>query len=594
MGSALSQTKSARFLPKLADQSAEWRHVQNELQAGKKLVKLFYGLTSYSPLGSGDAHERVIKAIFKAAGWDLTDERFLQLQGLVAAFPLSLADGLADDMLRLKRMRTMLSTTAANIAPMQGEYLGRTVPHLLLVGRRGQPFWWSPFENGAGNHNIAICGKSGSGKSVLLQELCAALRGAGAKVVVIDDGRSFEHSVKLQGGRFVEFTLAAGFSLNPFSMVDDARAQADEDYRLDCFAMIKAIIGQMARHDDKPSDTERGLIDRAVTTVWDTLGSGGSIDDIAGALEQGGGELGVNLATAIAPYCRGGSYGGFFSGQASSTNSGAGANYADVNPAVARNYTWHVLKKSAFFSPNGTFDRDLAEYAMTLIGTVIYVPPKDEEPGKFVPFAGDASSTLVTALLDGTQGQTVRVFACDEPDQCLNPAFRDMSLSSAQAIRPRVAALIGSMVAAIRSDTAIGDAEKELLQVASVPLYKILTVQAAYGRGMATDDRDTLAEITSIDLLYAVLDRIVSEAGRSMASFIAADEAKLAIWRAQVAEVRSSLAQRQATGQAKVSAIMQIIEKTAMIENMLAASMSPSMAASLDWSRALQSRSIVP
>jgi hypothetical protein len=30
---------------------------------------------------------------------------------------------------------------------------------------------------------------------------------------------------------------------------------------------------------------------------------------------------------------------------------------------------------------------------------------------------------------------------------------------------------------------------------------------------------------------------------------------------------------------------MQIIEKTAMIENMLAASMSPSMAASLDWSR---------
>ncbi|MBU0773992.1 MAG: conjugal transfer protein TraH, partial [Alphaproteobacteria bacterium] len=31
-----------------------------------------------------------------------------------------------------------------------------------------------------------------------------------------------------------------------------------------------------------------------------------------------------------------------------------------------------------------------------------------------------------------------------------------------------------------------------------------------------------------------------------------------------------------------------------LIENMLAASMSPSMAASLDWSRALQSRSIVP
>jgi conjugative transfer pilus assembly protein TraH len=39
---------------------------------------------------------------------------------------------------------------------------------------------------------------------------------------------------------------------------------------------------------------------------------------------------------------------------------------------------------------------------------------------------------------------------------------------------------------------------------------------------------------------------------------------------------------------------MQIIEKTAMIENALAASMSPSMSAALDWSRGLQSRSIVP
>lgn len=168
--------------------------------------------------------------------------------------PLTLADGLAKDMVRLKRMKTLLSTTAANIAPMQGEYLGGNVPHLIFVGRRGQPFFWSPFENDAGNHNVAICGKSGSGKSVLLQEMCAALRGAGAKVVVIDDGRSFEHSVKLQGGHFVEFTLKAGFCLNPFSMIDGSRAEEDEDYRLDCFGMVKAIIAQMARHSAPLSD----------------------------------------------------------------------------------------------------------------------------------------------------------------------------------------------------------------------------------------------------------------------------------------------------------------------------------------------------
>ena len=281
-------------------------------------------------------------------------------------------------------------------------------------------------------------------------------------------------------------------------------------------------------------------------------------------------------------------------GQRDSTNDAAGADYADVHPGVARNYTWHILKKSAFFNPNGTFDRELAEYAMTLIGTIIYMPPGDNAPGKFVPFAGDASSTLVTALLDGTSGQTIKVFDCDEPGQCLDPSFRNMSLATSKAIRPRVAALITSMVEAIRTDTAIGNAEKELLQVASVPLYKILTVQAAYGRGMPTDDRETLAEIASVDLLFAVLERIVGEAGRSMSSFIGADEAKLTMWQGQMSEVRRALADRQSNSQVKVSAIMQIIEKTAMIENMLSASMSPSMAAALDWSRAVQNRSLTP
>ncbi|WP_370513764.1 conjugal transfer protein TraH [Erythrobacter sp. EC-HK427] len=281
-------------------------------------------------------------------------------------------------------------------------------------------------------------------------------------------------------------------------------------------------------------------------------------------------------------------------GQRESTTAAGGEDFEDINPGLPRNYTWHVLKESAFFNPGGTFDRDLAEYAMTLIGTVIYVPPSDNDPGSLVPFAGDASSTLVTALLDGTQGQDVRILRCDEPTLCLDPSFQQLTLSASRAIRPRVAAMIGTMVEAIREDTAIGAAEIELLQVASLPLYKILTVQAAYGRGMATDDRATLAEVTSIDLLHAILERISSEASRSMASFIAADESKLTLWRTQVAEVRTQLASRQASGQARITAIVQIIEKTAMIENMLAASMSPSMAAALDWSRGIQSRSIVP
>ena len=283
-------------------------------------------------------------------------------------------------------------------------------------------------------------------------------------------------------------------------------------------------------------------------------------------------------------------------GQRTSTLESGAGKYDDVNPGVARNYTWTILKKSAFFSPNGTLDQELAEYAMTLLGTIIYVPPKDDEPGKFVPIVGEGSSTLVTSLLDGTSAGSgpgsVLIFRCDETDKCLDPGFKSLNLPVSKSLRHRVSSLIDGMVQSIRDDTPITNAQKELLQVSSVPLYKILTVQAAYGRGMPTDDRETLAELASVDLLFAVLDRIVSEAGRSMSSFIGADEAKIQMWQAQVNTVRQALADRQANTHLKVGAVLQIIEKTAFIENVLAAQMSPGMAAALDWSRGLQTRGL--
>ena len=314
---SLADSKSAKFLPQLKEQSQEWARVNDELKQGSKLVKLFYCVTAFSPQGKGDANERVLKSLYRACGWDLLDDRYLQIMGLLCAMPMTMANGLSKDLMRMKRMRTHLTSTAANLAPIQGEYLGGPVPHMLLIGRRGQPFFWSPFENAAGNHNVAVFGKSGSGKSVALQELCASLCGAGARVVVIDDGRSFEHSAKLQGGAFVEFTMSSGFCLNPFSMIDAELAARDEDYLLDCMAMLKAIMNQMARHIDTLNDTERGLIDGAVNEVWEARGRDGSIDAVIGALEQTGNALATNLALAMRPFSSKGTYGKFFEGEAS-------------------------------------------------------------------------------------------------------------------------------------------------------------------------------------------------------------------------------------------------------------------------------------
>ncbi|MEL6238923.1 MAG: DUF5934 domain-containing protein, partial [Pseudomonadota bacterium] len=269
---SLADGHGAKLVPSIREQAAEWEYIQAQVKAGEKLIQCYYAVSVLAPEGEGESCERTMKALYKAAGWDLIDETHIQLPSFMAHFPLLIADGLDSDLKRMKRLRTMRSANVAAIAPIQGEYVGGDIPHLLFVGRRGQPQFWSPFQNSAGNHNVAIAGKSGSGKSVLLQDLTASFAGVGAKTIVIDDGRSFEHMAKALGGTFTEFKLSSGISINPFRIVDIELAEVDEDYLVDCLAMLKAIIAQMARHENRLNDTERGLIDQAVNAVWDADG----------------------------------------------------------------------------------------------------------------------------------------------------------------------------------------------------------------------------------------------------------------------------------------------------------------------------------
>lgn len=311
---SLSEGQGVKLVPKLKDQAAEWRAVQERVKAGEKLIRCYYGVSIIAPKGQGDTAERSIKAMYKAAGWDLIDETHIQTIAFMSHFPMMLADGLQSDLERMKRFRTLLSSNVAAIAPLQGEFTGGHIPHLLFVGRRGEPQFWSPFQNSAGNHNVSIAGKSGSGKSVLLQDLTASLAGAGAKVIVIDDGRSFEHMSKALGGCFTEFRLSSGISINPFRMIDLEVAAEDEDYLVDCLAMLKSIIAQMARNENKLNDTERGLIDQAVNKVWSEHNRDGTVDHVIAGLQAADHPAARDLATSLLPFSQEGTYGKFFIG----------------------------------------------------------------------------------------------------------------------------------------------------------------------------------------------------------------------------------------------------------------------------------------
>lgn len=80
----------------------------------------------------------------------------------------------------------------------------------------------------------------------------------GAKVWVIDVGRSYLKQAKMLNGSFIEFGPESGICLNPFSRVVDI----DEEVSL-----IQACIEKMAAPEDGLDDYRRSRIEEAIKAV---------------------------------------------------------------------------------------------------------------------------------------------------------------------------------------------------------------------------------------------------------------------------------------------------------------------------------------
>ena len=282
-------TGIARYLPGLPEKARDWQAVTERLKDGERLVRACYMAAVYAPLDALDEAEQAVRAIYHGQGWRVNAERYVQLPSWLACLPMASAGGLDADLERMGRMKTLLTSSAVNLAPLHGEWRGQPAnpdnpPALFLIGRRGQPACWSPFANEAGNYNVAVTGKSGSGKSVLMQELVTGLIGAGGEAVVIDDGRSFQHTAEALEGAFIAFGKDPA-CLNPFAMIDAGTAAHDGDYREECFAMLAGVIGRMARRRGSIDDIEAALIAEAIAAAWDEAGNDADLGTVRKNLE---------------------------------------------------------------------------------------------------------------------------------------------------------------------------------------------------------------------------------------------------------------------------------------------------------------------
>ena len=305
----------ARFLPDLQERKTDWDIVLKAMDDGQQLVDLYHQIALFAPAGEATRAEQAARSVFRARGFELTNDTLMMTQALIGSLPMTLSAPFHGDLKRMKRVSTKTSSNAVHLAPLIAEWQGTGTPVLLFGGRRGQVMQLDVYDNPAGNYNVAIAGTSGSGKSLLLNEIAAAYLGTGARVWVIDVGRSYEKACRNYGGSFIEFTEHAALSLNPFTLVEDI----DEDMEL-----LQPLLAQMVSPREPLDGFQYSTLGAAIKRTWKAKGKAMTVSDVhellaSGRLDDESHDEDrrlKDLAAMLHPYTRDGAYGKYFESDA--------------------------------------------------------------------------------------------------------------------------------------------------------------------------------------------------------------------------------------------------------------------------------------
>jgi hypothetical protein len=203
----------------------------------------------------------------------------------------------------LKRGRKMLGLNLAHLLPFYGGLQGTSSPDLLLLNRRGEPVTFSFFDSTVAPHGI-VAGVSGSGKSVLANNIILSAARRGARVFVLDRGNSYRKLCDMIGGTYVAFDPKNPRSINPCGRL------LDEEKKI----FLTDIICEMCSQGQRELTVkERSLVSRSIVRAFEDAGDRELfIHDILQELEADGEPAAHDLAICLEMFANQGPYAGFF------------------------------------------------------------------------------------------------------------------------------------------------------------------------------------------------------------------------------------------------------------------------------------------
>ena len=269
-------------------------------------------------------------------------------------------------------------------------------------------------------------------------------------------------------------------------------------------------------------------------------------------------------------------------GQRHSTLAAASGGMAEQVP-VNVNYAWRAVQASTFLAA----DARLAEFAMSVSGTVIVTAPTADADASgprvrvLEPLALDRRVTEV--LMEG--GGALPVYTCDTTAQCLNPTLGSVTVPADQGFRARVAGLLRDLVAAVRTDTAPPAAALGLVNLTTLPVYRVANTAAAYRGAVVDQEIDALAEAVALDLLQVWIADLHRSVEERAGTLDIADGEQLRRWREGLRANRTALARHRHEGLERFNTALAVVEKLRLIETELAGALSADLRAALAFAR---------
>jgi conjugal transfer ATP-binding protein TraC len=293
-----------RWVPKLAYKKHGFDVMLHTMEEGAVLVEMNFSLTLFAR--DHDSLERLMSATrtyYGSFGLEMAEDRYVCWPVFFNTLPLFPSE----ESIRLThRFHTMAVKHAVNFAPILSEWRGTgTGGAMMLLSRRGQPVLFDLYDSDS-NYNGVIFAQSGGGKSFLTQALIMDYLSKGAKIWVVDVGRSYYKLCKSVGGEFIAFNSESQVCLNPFTEVVDIDEELD---------VLKAVLAKMAAPTSSIDDHLMGRLEEAIKACWSRLGNAMTVTDVSDYLQNQKSEDVNKLGDMLYPFTRHGGYGSWFDGE---------------------------------------------------------------------------------------------------------------------------------------------------------------------------------------------------------------------------------------------------------------------------------------